>query len=149
MKVLIASESALRNTDLFSYIYCIHVKIQRPRWKEWSGANTAYTMTACDPHQENKYVNGLHPTTPALTPQLPNFASHHPHPCHYRLRLIYSTLHPVLSTSQISLISSKISTLIINLQMEKWRLSNIRLLVQQSLDYKPRPPDFKICILFL
>lgn len=149
MKVLIASESALRNTDLSLYIYCIHVKIQSPRWKEWSGANTVYMMKACDPNQENKYVNGLHPTTPALTLQLPNFASCHPHPCHYHLWLIYSTLHPVLSTSQISLISSKISTLIINLQMEKWRLREIRLLVQQSLDYEPGPPDFKICILFL
>ena len=116
---------------------------------EWSGANTVYMIKACDSNQENKYANGLHPTTPALTPQLPNFASHHPHPCHYHLWLIYSTLHPVLSTSQISLISSKISTLIINLQMEKWRLREIRLLVQQSLDYEPGPPDFKISILFL
>ena len=116
---------------------------------EWSGANTVYMIKACDSNQENKYANGLHPTTPALTPQLPNFASRHPHPCHYHLWLIYSTLHPVLSTSQISLISSKISTLIINLQMEKWRLREIRLPVQQSLDYEPGPPDFKISILFL
>lgn len=143
----IASESALRNTGSFSYIYCIHVKIQRSYMERvvWS-QHRGDTMTACDPNQENKYVMVCilpHQLNYSTAPKF-CFSSSSSLPLPFKADLLYPTSCAKHFTDLFNLQQNKH----FNHQSADGEMnSDIRLLVQQSLDYKPGPPDFKICTL--